>query len=191
MENQDIRFDATHASILKAGQKLFQEKGYAATSLRDVMGAVGMTIGGFYAHFGSKAELFEACFRNAGETGSARIFAGTGEGRFQDAVARYLSPKHVASKGEGCPLAALASDLDQYLKINPVPLADEHLARFRAGLTACGADDGQCLALIAMLLGALTLARTVTDPMLRESLLAQTLSAAARFRDPANQGEKS
>lgn len=190
METQDIRFCETHASILMAGQKLFQEKGYAATSLRDVMGAVGMTVGGFYAHFGSKAQLFEACFRKAGATGSARIFAGLDQGGFQEAAARYLSPKHVANKGGGCPLAALASDLDQYLKVNPVPLAEEYLSHFRAGLTACGADTRQCLALIAMLLGALTLARSVTDASLRESILSQTLSAAARFGAPVSQGEK-
>ncbi len=43
--------------ILKAALQLFREKGYHATTLRDVITAAGCSKGGFYHHFASKEDL--------------------------------------------------------------------------------------------------------------------------------------
>lgn len=47
----------TRQRILDAAARLFASQGYEATSIEAVMGACGLTRGGFYAHFRSKAEL--------------------------------------------------------------------------------------------------------------------------------------
>ena len=52
----------TRQQIIQAAYRLFLDKGYAATSIRDIVAAAGITIGGFYAHFASKEELFSAVF---------------------------------------------------------------------------------------------------------------------------------
>lgn len=48
--------------IVEEASRLFRERGVGAVSVSDVMGAVGMTVGGFYKHFASKEALVEeAC----------------------------------------------------------------------------------------------------------------------------------
>lgn len=48
--------------ILDAAARLFAEKGYGATSMRDISGAVGMLPGSLYYHFASKEELLVAVY---------------------------------------------------------------------------------------------------------------------------------
>jgi AcrR family transcriptional regulator len=48
--------------ILDAAAKLFAGKGYGATSMRDIAGAVGMLPGSLYYHFASKEELLVAVY---------------------------------------------------------------------------------------------------------------------------------
>jgi AcrR family transcriptional regulator len=47
----------TRRRIVAAAAGAFAEHGYAGTSVSDVIGAAGVTKGGFYFHFESKAEL--------------------------------------------------------------------------------------------------------------------------------------
>jgi AcrR family transcriptional regulator len=47
----------TRRRIVAAAATAFAEHGYAGTSLNDVIRATGITKGGFYFHFASKAEL--------------------------------------------------------------------------------------------------------------------------------------
>jgi AcrR family transcriptional regulator len=57
--------------VLDAAARLFAEKGYGATSMRDIAGAVGMLPGSLYYHFASKEELLVAVY----EEGVRRIKA--------------------------------------------------------------------------------------------------------------------
>lgn len=181
MTATDEKFVQTHDAILQAGQKLFRQKGYRGTSLRDVMAAAGLTVGGFYAHFGSKSDLFRTCFEKAGETGFARVMAGAGKGEFLKPVQRYLGEPHIQAKAEGCPLAAMLSELDQLKEDGPLPMVDDYLARFGRELARLGADKDRVFALISMMVGALALARAVTGTKLKEQLVGQALQAAKSF----------
>jgi AcrR family transcriptional regulator len=49
--------------LLAAAEQLFGERSYRRTSVADVCTAAGMATGSFYAHFGSKAEIFVAVIR--------------------------------------------------------------------------------------------------------------------------------
>lgn len=51
--------DARRQSILHAAEKLFYMKGYENTSVQDVLMEAGISKGGFYHHFESKASLLE------------------------------------------------------------------------------------------------------------------------------------
>ncbi len=48
--------------LLEAAMRLFASKGYAATSVRDIMSAAGVTAPSLYHHFGNKEGLFLAVF---------------------------------------------------------------------------------------------------------------------------------
>ena len=51
------RGEATRRRILEVAAKHLLERGYAGTSLNEVIRDTGLTKGGFYFHFPSKAEL--------------------------------------------------------------------------------------------------------------------------------------
>lgn len=56
----------TRKQILDASLKLFSEKGFARTSVRDIAQAAGITDAAIYYHFSSKRDLFEALVEERG-----------------------------------------------------------------------------------------------------------------------------
>src|SRR3954453_7537336 len=52
--------EATRRGLLKAARKLFGRKGYAGTSVDEVVRAAGVTKGALYHHFRDKDDLFRA-----------------------------------------------------------------------------------------------------------------------------------
>lgn len=58
----------TRKQILDSSLRLFSEKGFARTSVRDIARAAGITDAAIYYHFTSKRELFEALFEERGIT---------------------------------------------------------------------------------------------------------------------------
>jgi len=54
------RGEQTREQIVQAAYQLFLDRGYHATSMRQVAGQAGIALGGIYNHFPSKEELFSA-----------------------------------------------------------------------------------------------------------------------------------
>ena len=50
----------TRARLLELGLERFPQKGYSATSIRDLLAGSGLAIGAFYYHFASKTDFFLA-----------------------------------------------------------------------------------------------------------------------------------
>src|ERR1700730_13654130 len=63
------RQDNRRAQLLDAAARLFRERGYHATSMRDIAKAVGMLSGSIYYHFDSKEEMLLAVY----EEGERRV----------------------------------------------------------------------------------------------------------------------
>jgi AcrR family transcriptional regulator len=57
---------ATRQQILDCSLRLFSERGYARTSVRDIAHAVGITDAAIYYHFASKRDLLRALFEERG-----------------------------------------------------------------------------------------------------------------------------
>ena len=55
----------TRESLIRAGRKLFGEKGFRETSVEDLARAARVTTGALYHHFPTKTALFEAVFEHA------------------------------------------------------------------------------------------------------------------------------
>lgn len=53
-----LKREATYRMLIEAGWHCFAEKGYAATTLGDIVARTGHTKGAFYGHFQKKEELF-------------------------------------------------------------------------------------------------------------------------------------
>lgn len=162
----------TRERVLHAAARALRRLGPAKVAVADVMRDAGLTHGGFYAHFASREELvalaIEQMFIDA--LGNfEKITAGkTPHDAMRDYVRFYLSRSHWAQRETGCPLAALATDVPR--------LGEDGRAHFESGtaqlagaiagcLAAMGRRDPGALAIsiLSELVGALTLARAVTD----------------------------
>ena len=60
-----LETESTHAALLDAAERVFQEKGVAASTLNDIAQAAGMTRGAIYWHFKDKSELVHAMCERA------------------------------------------------------------------------------------------------------------------------------
>ena len=59
---RDQHAEDSRRAILEAARDAFAQKGYAATSLEDIVGPARLTKGALYHHFQSKAALLEALY---------------------------------------------------------------------------------------------------------------------------------
>jgi TetR/AcrR family transcriptional repressor of nem operon len=156
----------TRVRIVAAAAEMFRARGIDATSVADVMAAVGLTVGGFYRHFESK----EALVAEAIECASHEV-AGHG-------LDSYLSDAHRRNPGRGCPVAALCSEVAHGSKAT----RDAFTAALERLVTSVGAampgssrsdDRRKVLFSASAAVGALVLARATHD----ESLAGEILSA--------------
>lgn len=161
----------THQRIIEEAARLFRRDGVGATGLQPLMKTLGLTHGGFYAHFKSKDELVETALRHSAE----QLAAASGELPLADLIKGYLSSAHRANPGEGCPLPTISAELGQ--RGTPSTTTDElihdRLSTIEAGLHGERADEQSVLVLSAMV-GALLLSRSVSDPELSDRLLKTT-----------------
>lgn len=164
-------------NIIKTSAELFRERGLDGVSVNDIMAAVGMTHGGFYGHFDSKDELEALACQQAFDDIS-RAFSASGIATFKAFVDHYLTSGHRDSVGNGCPVTALASDV---LRKSPEkPVRETYRAGVRnmasrlasiQGTESGEAPSDQQLVQLAMLTGALMLARATEGDELSERFL--------------------
>ncbi|SEQ92269.1 transcriptional regulator, TetR family [Pseudomonas sp. NFACC02] len=167
----------THQRILHEAASRFRRDGIGATGLQPLMKALGLTHGGFYAHFKSKDDLVEKALRCAvdqlNESRKARLSGDTSAKAFIDL---YLSPQHRAEPEQGCPLPTMSSELGQ--RGQPSEITDELIGRMletlEAGMPAGKENSDKSVMMMSSLVGALVLARSAKDPALAERILETT-----------------
>ena len=69
------RGSETRRRILEVAAEAFADRGYAGTSVNDVLKASGVTKGGFYFHFPSKEALALATLRHKQEQWAGMVMA--------------------------------------------------------------------------------------------------------------------
>jgi len=94
------------ARIVETASVLFRERGYDGVGVAELMAAAGLTHGGFYKHFKSKADLMA----EAAAEGLAQSAASTTDLDIVAFVSYYLSRQHRDAPGDGCTMAALCGD---------------------------------------------------------------------------------
>jgi len=176
--------DRNREKILEVAGRLFRERGYDGIGVADIMKRAGLTHGGFYGHFPSKEDLAaEITARSVGREGWLERLTGKANPSLGDVVRRYLTRRHRDDAGQGCLFAALGSDAARQPR-SVRRAFTEGLRRRVDALTPLmprrseAARRQEALALIAGLVGALTLARAVDDTQLSDEILE---AAAAVF----------
>jgi len=66
--------------LLKAGKRLFGDKGYFDTNIHEITDAAGLSVGAFYSHFGGKEPFYAEQIEKAGHDVRAFIRSNMGEG---------------------------------------------------------------------------------------------------------------
>jgi len=183
--------ERTRQDILASAIRLLRERGIDGASVAEVMKGAGLTVGGFYAHFGSKDELVGASLRQSMRQLWDEMFAAMGSARGAEAVTmlmrRYLSRSHRDHPAEGCPLPAVVGDAAQASPIVREALADELVRNAeRLGERLDGESRRQrALALVALMYGGLGLARALAGTPLSDEILQACRDFARRAFGPA------
>lgn len=194
-----MRYPAGHKEhsrerIVVAAARLFRTRGIATTGIDAVMGEVGLSAGAFYAHFTSKQALVGEVVRRSFEEGRARLFDPGDGGRtwVHTVVRRYVSRSHRDHAETACPLTTLLTELPRAGEAVRSVVAVElelYAGRFEAklgeGAPAGGPSARQrALALCAMMVGGVALARVLAGTKLSDEILTACRAAAAPLIEP-------
>jgi len=170
----------TRERILQAASAALIQRGPAEPSVGEVMGAAGLTVGGFYAHFESKdAMMLEAFKRLLGRRRDSISDMDpelTGEERRALVAAFYLSRKHRDSTESACPIPASVGELGRLPDAFREVLND-HVELMVAQLAGSPEETDKVLADVALMVGGLTLARALGPGELSDRLLRAAKSA--------------
>jgi TetR/AcrR family transcriptional regulator, transcriptional repressor for nem operon len=174
-----MRYDKQHKE--RTRQRLLAEAAAAIKTVgpeqlgvASLMARLGLTHGGFYAHFKSKDDLIdqalEASFEQASETFFKSIEGRSPQEGLGAYIDYYLSMAHVGRPEVGCPLPTLSVDMARTKGPARDRLWDgaNRLAERLAGLlekSGVASDEADRTARSAMaeMAGAVMIARTATD----------------------------
>jgi len=170
----------TRGRILDAATAALIRRGPREPSVGEVMGAAGLTVGGFYGHFESKEALMLEAFgqllaRRRQLLRQLDDSLGAEERRVLRA-AFYLSRKHRDAGTDACPLPSALSEMGRL----PEPfraVLTEHVELMVAELAGSPEEDDQVLADLALMIGGLSLARALGDGELSDRVLRAAKSA--------------
>src|ERR1700676_4188129 len=163
----------THARIVKVAGKRFRERGLEGIGVADVMKDAGVTVGGFYKHFGSRDELVVEALATAfkdldvWEENTADM---------AHLLQNYLTEAHRDAPGTGCAMGALLGDMTRGSR-SARALYTERVKRSltftNALLPSSQRSDKRrrVLLILSALLGAINLSRAVSDPDLSREIL--------------------
>jgi TetR/AcrR family transcriptional regulator, transcriptional repressor for nem operon len=173
---------ANRAAIVRAASELLRERGPAAVTVDAVSERAGLTHGGFYKQFASKDALLDEALAYAVDQRRQAVDAAVEERPDAAAALRewYLSAEHRDDPASGCAVAALsgivATEPDGPLHDGFRGALDDLLGAVER-LRPERADGDAALADVALMVGALALARSTAGSAMSERIL-----AAARER---------
>jgi TetR/AcrR family transcriptional repressor of nem operon len=173
----------TRARILAASDRLMKRRGAEAATVAAAMDAAGLTVGGFYAHFGSKVDLARQSLLFGMEQSFQRLTValdGLDDRAWLRAlIARYFAQLDAGSLDDGCPLTLSMPDVardDEAFRAEfgahaaALVKAIQHRFPAVAGMT----PPETALAVFAALSGAVALARAVARPHVRARVVEAT-----------------
>lgn len=159
--------------LLNISGQLAKKNGFANTGVDSFMNAAQMTSGAFYSHFSSKQDLFKALI----EAELQKSLLDWQDNPHEDLaewidfeLERYLAISHVQRADHGCILPALSSEVarsDDEIK----QLYQSELIRGHALFVKHLGREDLAWAVMCQLVGAILMARTVADDMLKIMIL--------------------
>jgi TetR/AcrR family transcriptional repressor of nem operon len=166
--------------VVDTASRLFRERG-TQVSVADLMKAAGLTHGAFYKQFASKEALVDEAtahaFAELAQRQSAGLerYDGQRDAAQQALIDTYLSVEHRDDPADGCPVAALATDIAREGG------GREARRVYAEGVSAfadfLATDDQDGILRLCTLFGALVLSRATKGSPLSEEILAAAHTA--------------
>ena len=176
--------EATRRRIIETAGRRFKQDGIDGTGIATLMADAGLTNGAFYAHFDSKDDLVATVVGDE-VSRQAGVFAELPPGRagLEAFVAWYLSRDHRERREAGCPSAALLDEIGRCDKETKRAYTKGAKAILDEICVRLAPDDpesarGTALALYAMMVGTMQLARALSDRKLSDAVLTEGIKTA-------------
>jgi TetR/AcrR family transcriptional regulator, transcriptional repressor for nem operon len=180
-----MRYEPEHKTrtrdrIVRNAARKLRAEGLSGPGVASVMKASGLTVGGFYKHFRSKDELLADAIAEGFSESGEKIYSSLQnvprEDRWKELVRVYLSPEHCDHADVGCPVAALAPEMARAKLSIRKRISDlmkgraQRWVEFMPGRTT-GDRERNFLLIFTAMVGAVSVARILTDPGDRQKVL--------------------
>jgi TetR/AcrR family transcriptional regulator, transcriptional repressor for nem operon len=170
-------------TIVETASKLFRARGLEGVGVADLMQAAGMTHGGFYRHFPSKAALVAEAMAHAFSEVATRLEPRAGDAAPEPVAAAlsvylnvYLSAGHVSHAESGCPMAAIGSEAPHAgAEVSAAFAAGAHriVDRLTEALGQTSPEPREAaLRLLSSIVGAIVISRAVGEGSLQDEIIA-------------------
>ena len=183
--------EETHRKVVEAAARRFRKDGIGSTGVVDLMADVGLTHGGFYAHFSSKETLVREALSAASMKSRThlqrQIDTARAEGRdpLEAIVRAYLTTLHRDRPDRGCSVAALGSEIARHPRKTREAFTEglsKTLGIIASALPEHVADrQTRAYAVFSTMIGALQLSRAVSDSAMSQSAIDAGITAALQI----------
>jgi TetR/AcrR family transcriptional repressor of nem operon len=165
--------EKTRATLVSSGAKLAKKRGFAASGVDSLAKAAGMTNGAFYKHFRGKNELLQAIAEHELQR-SLNLFFVQGHLKGADwlraTVDRYFGAENVEEPDLGCIVPSLATEIARG-GIATRRSFDKGMRAIIDEIALHSDGKERAWAMIAMLVGAVVIARGMAQPAGRREVL--------------------
>ncbi|MEM7799529.1 MAG: TetR/AcrR family transcriptional regulator [Chloroflexota bacterium] len=169
----------THQKIIEVAAGNFRTQGFEGVSIGRLMSNLDLTHGGFYRHFSNKEELYTEALAYSVEEVQARLLervTNPESPSLKEVIVTYLSEEHCDAIGQGCPVAALSTDVSRQsaeIRSSFDGCLQKYMQRFLLLMPGETQENKtkRFLVLFSGMAGALSVARAVSDPAMRQAIL--------------------
>jgi TetR/AcrR family transcriptional repressor of nem operon len=171
--------EETHRRIVETASQEFRAQGFEGVGIAKLMSVLNLTHGGFYAHFADKEALVAEASVLALDQSLDYMRAAFEQGGFPAVFSYYLSEGHRDHPTLGCPLPTLSAEVARH----SLPMREEFTKKLMEVFETLAAQmPGQTLAekrasvyaMFSTMVGAILLARAVSDNQLSKAILTST-----------------
>lgn len=179
MRYKENHKEQTHKRIVETASREFRSRGFDGIGIARLMSLLQLTHGGFYAHFADKEDLIVEAMSVAVDQSLSNIVQALEQGGVTGLITFYTSNMHRDNPGLGCPLPSLTAEEAR----RPIGTRESFtFAYSKVIATVTEYVPGSSWeerfekvnVMFASLIGAVSLARAVSDPALSDRILAST-----------------
>lgn len=164
--------EETRRRIVEAAGATAKKQGFGTTGVDGLMGAAGLKGSTFYHHFSTKNDLLGEIIETELEA-TRKLFAGKRNGSKRDLLKQtlaYMSVQHVEAPEDGCVLPTLCAEIARSSE-DVRKTYEDAIKRIQSEIKQVIGDDSTTWALLALSIGAVTMARAMASEKSRDEVL--------------------